>query len=71
MISVSRTNLPTLKQYNQYLKRIWQSNWLTNNGELVQELEQKLQKRFDVKHVVCTANGTSALQIAIRALGLK
>lgn len=71
MISVSRTNLPSLRQYNYFLKRIWRSNWLTNNGELVQELERKLEQRFNVKHVVCTANGTSALQIAIRALGLK
>lgn len=71
MIFISRTYLPPLKEYNKYLKRIWKSNWLTNNGELVQELEKKLEKRFGVKHVVCVANGTSALQIAVKALGWK
>lgn len=71
MISVSRTNLPSLKLYNSYLRRIWHSNWLTNNGELVQELEKKIQERLKVKNVVCTANGTLALMIAIRAMGLK
>jgi len=70
-IYVSRTLLPPLKEYNKYLKRIWKSNWLTNNGELVQELEGKLKKRFGVKHVICVSSGTSALMLAARALGVK
>lgn len=71
MISVSRTRLPSLKEYNKYLKRIWKSNWLTNDGELVQELERKLQEYWGVKHVVCVSSGTSALMIAAKALGVK
>jgi dTDP-4-amino-4,6-dideoxygalactose transaminase len=70
-IYVSRTRLPTLKRYNHYLKKIWKSNWLTNNGELVQELEKKLSKRFGVKNVVCVSSGTSALMIALKAMGIK
>lgn len=71
MISVSRTLLPPLEEYNKYLKRIWKSNWLTNNGELVQELEKKLQEYWGVKHVVCVDHGTSAIQIALRTLNAK
>lgn len=71
MISVSRTLLPPLDEYTKELKRIWKSNWLTNDGELVQELEDKLKKRFGVKNVVCVSSGTSALIIATRALGIK
>lgn len=70
-IFVSRTRLPTLERYNYYLKKIWKSNWLTNNGELVQELEKKLEKRFGVKHVVCVSSGTAALMIALRALDIE
>jgi dTDP-4-amino-4,6-dideoxygalactose transaminase len=71
MISVSRTYLPPLKEYNKYLKKIWQSNWLTNNGELVQELERRIKKRIKAKHVICVSSGTSALMIAAKALGIK
>ena len=71
MISISRTFLPPLETYTAYLKKIWKSHWLTNNGVFVQELEKKLAKRWGVKHVVCVANGTSALMIALKALGIK
>ena len=71
MISVSRTLLPDISEYNKYLKRIWKSNWLTNNGELVQELERKLQKYFGVKHVICVSSGTSAILIVLRAMGIR
>jgi dTDP-4-amino-4,6-dideoxygalactose transaminase len=70
-IYVSRTRLPTLERYNHYLKKIWKSNWLTNNGELVQELERKLAKRFGVKNVVCVSSGSMALMIALKAMDIK
>jgi dTDP-4-amino-4,6-dideoxygalactose transaminase len=44
---------------------------LTNNGELVQELEKKLQEYWKVKNVVCVSNGTMALLLAAKAMGLK
>lgn len=71
MIYVSRTVLPPLSEYNKYLKRIWKSNWLTNDGELVRELEEKLKKRFGVKNVVCVSNGTSAIMLTLKAMGIK
>jgi len=70
-IFISRSKLPSLVRYNGYLKRIWKSNWLTNDGELVRELEEKLKKRFGVKHVMCVSNGTSAIALSLRALGIK
>lgn len=69
-IFISRTFLPPLTTYNKYLKKIWKSNWLTNDGVLMRELEEKLKKRFGVKNVVCVSNGTSAIAIALRALGI-
>ena len=70
-ISVSRTHLPPLEDYVSKLKIIWENNWLTNNGDLVQELEERLKKYWGVKHVVCVCNGTSAIQIALRILKIK
>ncbi|MFB9862593.1 DegT/DnrJ/EryC1/StrS family aminotransferase [Rufibacter immobilis] len=71
MINVTKPFLPPQEEYDAYLKGIWKREWLTNNGPLVNELELKLKEYFDVPHLFFVSNGTIALQIAIRALGLK
>ncbi len=71
MINVTQTFLPPLEEYVAQLERIWESKWLTNRGELIRELESKLKDLLDVKHLLIVNNGTIALQIAIKALGLK
>ncbi|MEH2163714.1 MAG: DegT/DnrJ/EryC1/StrS family aminotransferase [Nostoc sp.] len=45
--------------------------WLTNNGIYVQEFEQRIADFIGVKHCIATCNATVALEIAIRAAGLK
>lgn len=71
MINVTRTFLPPLEEYVGYLEKIWASGQITNNGELLRELEQRLKNFLGVKHLFLTANGTLALQISLRALDLK
>ncbi|WP_338815494.1 DegT/DnrJ/EryC1/StrS family aminotransferase (plasmid) [Bernardetia sp. Wsw4-3y2] len=71
MINVTKTYLPPLEEYQNYLKKIWDSAWLTNRGELVKELEQKLTSFLGVPNLLFVNNGTIALQIAIKALDLK
>lgn len=71
MIPVTKPFLPTLDGYYTYLKGIWERQWLTNHGPLVQELEEKLKNYLGVKHLLYVNNGTIALQIALKALGLK
>lgn len=53
------------------LEAIWERNWLTNNGPLVNELELELKRYLDVPHLLFISNGTIAIQLAIRALGLR
>jgi dTDP-4-amino-4,6-dideoxygalactose transaminase len=45
-------------------------NWLSNNGPLVQELEEKIAQHVGARHCVAICNATVALEIAIRALEL-
>ncbi len=71
MIPVTRPFLPPRQEYERYLEGIWQRNWLTNNGPLVNELELRLKAYLGVPHLLFLTNGTIALQIAIKALGLK
>ncbi|GAB3856354.1 DegT/DnrJ/EryC1/StrS family aminotransferase [Hymenobacter terrigena] len=70
MINVTKAYLPPIQEYSQYLEEIWERGWLTNNGPLVQRLEESLQSYLDGTPVQFLSNGTIALQIAIKALGL-
>lgn len=71
MIPVTKPFLPPREAYEQLLDGIWQRNWLTNNGPLVLELEDKLKAYLQLPHLLYLNNGTIALQLAIKALGLK
>lgn len=71
MIPVTKPFLPPSEEYEHLLHAIWQRNILTNNGPLVMELEQKLKEYLGVPYLLYVSNGTIALQLAIKALGLK
>lgn len=71
MINVTKPFLPPLHEYQAYVNQIWDRNWLTNNGPLVNELELRLKETLNVNHLLFLNNGTIALQIAIKALQLK
>ena len=51
MINVTKTFLPPQKEYNAILKRVWDKNWITNRGILVQELEEKLKHYLGVPQI--------------------
>ncbi len=63
--------LPNFRKYNEYLKEAWKNGQVANDGSLSKELEEKLKKYLGVKHLFLVSNGTIALQLAIKALGLK
>jgi dTDP-4-amino-4,6-dideoxygalactose transaminase len=71
MINVTKSFLPDLKEYVKYLEGIWQRGHLTNHGPLVLELETRIREYLGVKHFFFVNNGTIALQIAIKAAGLR
>ncbi len=70
-IMVTRATLPPLEAYVGYLQQIWNSHSLTNNGPLLRELEQRLADHLGTPHLWVVNNCTTALQIAIKALGLR
>ena len=71
MINVTKTYLPNKEKYKKYIDEIYENGWLTNNGPLVQKLEKRLADYLGVKNIVLVSNGTVALEIAYRTLGLK
>ncbi|KGP91398.1 aminotransferase [Pontibacillus chungwhensis BH030062] len=69
-INVTKPYLPPKREYEELLNKIWENNWLTNNGPLENELEASLADFLEVKNVSLFSNGHSALDIAIKALSL-
>lgn len=67
-ILVTQPLLPPLEEFVPYLEKIWESKWLTNNGQFHQQLEQALCDYLDVKHICLFSNGTLALITALQAL---
>lgn len=70
MINVTKTFFPPLDEYYSQLQKIWDNQWLTNRGALVQELENKLSDYLgllDSKMIIMN-NGTIPIQIAIKLL---
>jgi len=70
-ILVTQPSLPNLKEFTKSLEKIWESKWLTNNGEFHQEFEKKLEVHLGVKHVSLFSNGTLALMTALQVLDIK
>lgn len=71
MIPVTRTTLPDLEEYQVYLRQIWQSGQLTNNGALSRQLQAEVMTFLGAKNLTLVSNGTLALQLAIKALRLQ
>jgi dTDP-4-amino-4,6-dideoxygalactose transaminase len=71
MIPVTKTFLPSPDEYKHYLERIWQAGQITNNGPLCRQLASELVSYLGVSNLELVANGTLALQLAIKALGIK
>lgn len=67
-ILVTQPLLPPLEEFVPYLEKIWESKWLTNNGQFHQQLEQALCDYLGVKHICLFSNGTLALITALQAL---
>jgi dTDP-4-amino-4,6-dideoxygalactose transaminase len=71
MINVTQTFLPSQDEFQTILERAWSKGWMTNRGELVKELEDKLKVYLRIPNIIAMTNGTLPIQIAIKVMGLK
>lgn len=70
-VFVTKSFLPPRKEFDTLVDAVWSSGQLTNNGPLVQQFEQKTRGYLGVSGFKFVANGTLALQLSIRALGIE
>lgn len=69
MIPVTKTFLPPVEDYNNWVKKAFDNQWLTNRGELIKLLEAQLKDYLGIDWLTVTNNGTMPLQIALKLLG--
>lgn len=69
-IYVTQPSLPEIEEFIPYLRQIWNSKVLTNNGSFHREFELKLAEFLGVPYISLFANGTLALITAIKVLGI-
>ena len=70
-LHVGRPNIGNRDRLMSRINDILDRRWLSNNGIYVQEFEQRIAELVGVKHCIAICNATIALEIAIRAAGLK
>jgi len=69
-VHVGRPNTGNREAFLARVNQVLDAGYLTNNGPKVLELEERLADLLQVKHVVAVCNGTLALELLIRAMGL-
>lgn len=65
---VTQPAMPPLEEFVDYLKQIWDSRILTNNGPFHNQFEDELAEYLGVKYISLFSNGTLALITALQAL---
>ena len=68
IITVTSPLLPNFDEFTEFLKEIWESKWITNNGQFHQKLEAALAEYLKVPYVSLFTNGTLPLLTALQAL---
>lgn len=71
VIQVTRSSMPSLEEYTEEIKDLWESHWLTNMGIKHKELQERLKEYLDVKNIELLTNGHMALELTLQAMNLQ
>jgi len=69
-IYVTRPFMPPFNEYVKGLEAIWDNQWLTNNGPVVQRFTKELSNYFETGNICLFTNGTLALQLGLQGMGI-
>jgi len=70
-LHVGRPNIGNAERFLERARDVLERRWLSNNGPMLLEFEQRIADFLGVRNCVAMCNGTIALEIATRALGLQ
>ena len=70
-IFVTRSSMPTFEEYEEEIRGLWDSRWLTNMGSRHQRLIEALKQYLGVDHLDLVTNGHTALELTLASLHLE
>lgn len=70
-ILVTRSSMPTIEEYTEEIRELWDSRWLTNSGVKHQKLEEELCNYLGVSNTALCVNGHQALECILEVFDLK
>lgn len=68
-IPVTRSSMPTLEEYVEEIRPLWESRWLTNMGTKHRQLESELCEFLQTRNLTLFSNGHLALEATIQSFG--
>lgn len=69
-ILVTQSSMPTLEEYIDEIRDIWDSHWLTNMGSKHKAFQAELSKYLEVPNIELLTNGHMAIELSLQALNL-
>lgn len=70
-ILVTRSSMPTMEEFIEEIKDIWDSHWLTNMGPKHKQFQNELCKYMGVENIDLFTNGHMAIELTLQALNLQ
>ncbi len=70
-ILVTRSSMPSLEEYMDEIKEMWNTHWLTNMGPKHRQLQTELCDYLDVENIELFTNGHMAIELTLQALNLQ
>ncbi len=70
-ILVTRSSMPSMEEYVEEIKSIWDSHWLTNMGPKHKELQKQLADYLKTQKIDLLTNGHMALELSMQAMNLQ
>lgn len=67
---VTRPSMPSLEEYVDEIRELWDTHWLTNMGTKHQLLEKKLAEYLGTDEITLLVNGHMALELTLQAMNL-
>jgi len=69
-ILVTRPSMPTMEEFIEEIRDLWESKWITNMGVKHQTFEKKLSEYLGVENTLVLTNGHMALEMTLQAMNL-
>ncbi|WP_462336370.1 DegT/DnrJ/EryC1/StrS family aminotransferase, partial [Holdemanella biformis] len=69
-ILVTQSSMPSLDEYVEEIKDMWDTHWLTNMGPKHKKFQEELTQYLGVENIDLMTNGHMALELSFQALNL-